>query len=343
MVKVGLVGPGPLWESRYRPALERLGAKIGVCAVYDPVAARGEQIAGELKALPVQGMVALSELPSVHAILLIDPGWAGRHALDLLCGAGKPVYIAGTLGADREGLERLNRRAAADDLTLMPEFTLRHTPATARLHELMATRIGRPRKVTIDAVPPDPADPMAFVAGTGSEFLVGLFDWCRYVIRTVPLRVEARTASGNLDLGAEEAPSSTVRRVVIEFARSRAGGSSPEAEVVLHRRVDGPATSPSSSEPADPSVRCRIECEKGEATIRSASEIAWRNGTEEPVTEVLTSDRSAVEVMLDHFCRRVVGGLIPIADVGDVCRGVELARAAEESLRSGAAVTLPTA
>lgn len=342
MVKVGLVGPGPLWESRYRPALDRLGAKIGVCAVYDPVAARGEQIAGELKALPIQGMVALSELPSVHAILLIDPGWAGRHALDLLCRSGKPVYIAGTLGADREGLERLNRRAAADDLTLMPEFTLRHTPATARLHELMATRIGRPRKVTIDAVPPDPSDPMAFVAGTGSEFLVGLFDWCRYVIRTAPVKVDARTAANNPEGDSTETQSSAVRRVIIEFARSRSGGNSPEAEVVLHRRVDGPATTTSSSDPVDVSVRCRVECEKGEATIRSASEIAWRNGSEEPVTEVLTSDRSAVEVMLDHFCRRVVGGLIPIADVGDVCRGVELARAAEESLRSGASVTLPS-
>lgn len=341
MVKVGLVGPGALWESRYRPALDRLEGKIAVCAVYDSVAARGEQIAGELKALPVQGMVVLSEIPSVQAILLIDPGWAGRHALDLLCRSGKPVYIAGTLGADREGLERLNRRAAAEDLTLMPEFTLRHTPATARLHELMATRIGRPRKVMIDAVPPDPADPMAFVAGTGSDFLVGLFDWCRYVIRTAPLRVEALASVGAAANTPSEAQASPMRRIVIEFARSRAGGDAPEAEVVLHRRVEGPATT-SSSDSVDVSVRCRIECEKGEATIRSASEIAWRNGGDEPVTEILTSDRSAVEVMLDHFCRRVVGGLIPIADMGDVCRGVELARAAEESLRSGASVTLPT-
>lgn len=340
MVKVGLIGPGPLWETRYRPAVERLGSKIGVCAVYDAVAARGEQIAGELKAIPVQGIAALSELRSVQAILLIDPGWTGRHALELICRSRKPVYIAGTFGADREVLERLNRTAAADDLTLMPEFTLRHTPATARLHELMATRLGRPKKVTIDAVPPDPADPAASVSGTGSDFLVGLFDWCRYVIRTSPVKVQSHLDAANMAAEAEGSGNRGTRRIAVEFARSRAGGASSEVEVVLHERVAGPAEAGSAPASHDAIVRQDVQCERGQATIRSASEICWRNGSEEPVTEILTSDRSAVEVMLDHFCRRVVGGLIPIADVGDVCRGVELVRAAEESLRSGAAVTL---
>jgi hypothetical protein len=36
--------------------------------------------------------------------------------------------------------------------------------------------------------------------------------------------------------------------------------------------------------------------------------------------------------MLDHFCRRVVGGLIPVPDIGDICRGLEVVRAARQSL-----------
>ena len=31
--------------------------------------------------------------------------------------------------------------------------------------------------------------------------------------------------------------------------------------------------------------------------------------------------------MIDHFCRRLVGGLIPVADISDVCRGLRLVHA----------------
>jgi len=45
---------------------------------------------------------------------------------------------------------------------------------------------------------------------------------------------------------------------------------------------------------------------------------------EEGTTESLTADRSEVEVMIDHFCRRLAGGLIPVADISDVCRCLRL-------------------
>ena len=48
-------------------------------------------------------------------------------------------------------------------------------------------------------------------------------------------------------------------------------------------------------------------------------------------TESLTADRTEVEVMIDHFCRRLAGGLIPVADISDVCRCLRLVHAAKES------------
>jgi hypothetical protein len=41
-------------------------------------------------------------------------------------------------------------------------------------------------------------------------------------------------------------------------------------------------------------------------------------------TESLTTDRTDVEVMLDHFTRRVLGGLIPVPTLEDVQRAREL-------------------
>ena len=44
--------------------------------------------------------------------------------------------------------------------------------------------------------------------------------------------------------------------------------------------------------------------------------------------------------MLDHFCRRVAGGLIPVADVADVRHSIAVVEAAEQSLRERRTVTL---
>ena len=59
MINLGLVGLGPVWESRYRPVLEKLRHRVRVRAVYDPIASRGEQVAFEFGATPYQGVTAL--------------------------------------------------------------------------------------------------------------------------------------------------------------------------------------------------------------------------------------------------------------------------------------------
>jgi len=88
-----------------------------------------------------------------------------------------------------------------------------------------------------------------------------------------------------------------------------------------------------------PASRYDIQCERGSATILSDVEISWQTDGE-PVAESLTSDRADVEVLIDHFCRRAVGGLIPVPDIADVCRGLEVIDAARQSLASGRSVTL---
>ena len=44
--------------------------------------------------------------------------------------------------------------------------------------------------------------------------------------------------------------------------------------------------------------------------------------------------------MLDHFSRRVAGGLIPVADIADVHRAFQMVLAAEEGLSTGQAIDL---
>ena len=63
---------------------------------------------------------------------------------------------------------------------------------------------------------------------------------------------------------------------------------------------------------------------EGVAEIRSASEVAWRSGDRPMESEKLTSDRSEHDIMLDLFCRRVAGGLIPVPDFFDVSHALRM-------------------
>ncbi|MFQ5732445.1 MAG: hypothetical protein ACE5KM_10900 [Planctomycetaceae bacterium] len=317
MVNIGVIGLGPAWERRYRPALHRLEKRMRVRAVFDPVFSRSACVASELQAIAEGGLLALAKRPDVHAVLLLDAAWYGCEALRLVCGANKPVYIAADLGDDPSTLQALHWTAVNFGLTLMPEMGRRYTPASARLQELMATCLGRPQQITVTF--------RGETAGQGVDGestrreLLAWFDWVRYVIRATPRQVRS--------LGEPETDA-----VRIDYAAPKSGGASPFAELRF-------ANAEAEPESRDSAARQEIHCERGNAAIESPTVIRWESQGRS-ATETLTADRNETEVMLDHFCRRVVGGLIPVADLADISQGLELVNAARESRRSGRPVSL---
>jgi predicted dehydrogenase len=326
MINLGIVGLGPVWESRYRPVLEKLRHRVRVRAVYDPIASRGEQVAFEFSATPYQGVSALLTQPDLRGILVLDTSWHGNALLHFVRKSRTPVYIAGSLGEDWDEILHLRSLVESEGLLVMPEFSRRFTPATCRLRELMATRLGRPRHISIRAVPP-PADARGVVPGqtAGTDFLVGLLDWCRYVVRTTAVTLESAPLM-------QQASHEGSRSIAIEFAEARGVERRPTVMLELHNPP------PSTGEAT--AVCFTVACERGEAVIEGPAHIRWTVSGEEGKTESLTADRSEVEVMIDHFCRRLAGGLIPIADISDVCRCLRLVHAAKESHANRAPVHL---
>ena len=62
-----------------------------------------------------------------------------------------------------------------------------------------------------------------------------------------------------------------------------------------------------------------LHCEHGDARLLGANVIEWTvDGCRQ--SEELTTERTETEVLLDHFCRRVVGGLIPVPTLEDLMR-----------------------
>lgn len=322
MVPVGVIGLSPAWDTRYRPAVRSLHARIAVKAVYDPVLSRAEQAAGEFGAQTAAGMRSLARRNDLKALLVFDTGWCGAEAIRMLCSSGRPMFVGGALAADEAALDQLRQSAASCGAMVMPELGQRYTPATSRLRELMATRLGRPLRIDIEADAPSvPPGGQPLGRRPWDEFVARLADWCCYVIPTPPTDVSAITDQ-------ESGP----ENIRFMFARPRAGGETPVVDIRLRVTNSVP-----TGEAVPPIYR--VHCERGTAEVLSASRILWRtNG--ELIEESLAAERSDLQVMLDHFCRRVVGGLIPVADLGDIRRSRVLAQAAAESLRTGTTVHL---
>uniref|UniRef100_A0A7C2K049 Gfo/Idh/MocA family oxidoreductase n=1 Tax=Schlesneria paludicola TaxID=360056 RepID=A0A7C2K049_9PLAN len=323
-IAIGLVGAGPIWERRYRHAVRSLADRLDIRAVYDAVLGRAQTLAAELDAEAVHGMRQLFERTDLKGILVLDPAWYDLFPAELACRYHKPAFLAGALGNDLAALETLHQSAVAHGTLLMTEFSLRHTPATSRLQELMATHLGRAQRIAIEAILPEPNASPAALPGqaTRTELLVGLLDWCTYVTGRTPISIRSRATANECAVDVGFRPDASGRAVSGASIRLRSAITANDSGEVSH------------------TARHEVQCERGAAVIDRQDLIAWRNGTGE-CRESLSAERSDAERMLDQFCRRLHGGLVPVADVHDAWRAISLARAAEFSLETGQVATGP--
>ena len=109
-----------------------------------------------------------------------------------------------------------------------------------------------------------------------SNRLCELIDWCRYVLK-----------SDSADI---------------------ISANDQTAQIIFRDRQR--TESCVSIEFAAPRFQCVVQCKNGVVTLVSNEKIHWQ-AAKASHHENLAADRSATHVMLDHFCRRVAGGLVP--------------------------------
>ena len=301
-VGLGLIGLGPSWEQRYRETLLRLQNRLTIRLVFDPVEARAKSVAGEFDAEIAGSLRQILTRPKLQGLLVLDPGWLGIGALNLIARYGKPVYLAGAVLRHTSVLQTILRppntsQASATDTNAdenwIPEFSLRFTPSSIRLRELIATRLGRVERILIDCnLAADAVD------------LAHLIDWCTHLIGQVPRRGTITNGQSNVE-----------QRVDLEFPA--ASLSEEPRTVCLQHRLDFP-----------PTLRASIFCERGNASLMDRTRIVWQSA-QESADESLDDERSETEILIDQFCRRAVGGLNPVGRLSEFLRAVEIV----ESLR----------
>jgi hypothetical protein len=284
-IPLGIVGGGSVWETRFRAAILAL-SRGKVTAVFSPVPCEALSVAevtGAQRFSSLRRMIARS---GVKALLVLESGWSREWAIALATAQQIPVLVASPIDDDLPRVAGLLAHQEAEGAMVVPGTSLRATPAALRLRELVATRLGAIQELRVEL----PA------GGLNDSMVIGVIDWCRWLLGSTVSEVERSENSGGPLL-------------VMSCGRRSPNSAPVRTEICCH----------STSEPCITHVRCQ----KGEAHLIGESAIRWQTELES-AEESLEGDRPAEQVLLDLFLRRVVGGVVPVPNWADLHAACQL-------------------
>ncbi|MFN9367984.1 MAG: Gfo/Idh/MocA family protein [Planctomycetia bacterium] len=336
-LRVGIVGLGGQWDSRYLPALRALADRFEVRGICEQVAHRAARAAAELGTVAVDGFRALAARDDVDAILYLADQWYGATPILAACDHGKAVYSAISLPCDPDEARLLRRRVDESGIAFVAELPRRHAPATIRLKELIATRLGRPRMLFCHRRVPTSVPPAAAPSRdrtTEARDLMELVDWCRYVAGVEPTSVvsvrHAETPGAATD---------DYRMMSLDFSPTGRPGEGVLAQISCGYYM------PRCWEEAvnfRPPAALQAACEHGIAFIDLPASLVWFD-TAGRHQETLDGERPIEEQMLLQFHRKVTSLVRQMSGLDDTLRALQVVQAAATSQAEGRRIRLDAA
>jgi predicted dehydrogenase len=329
-VRVGLVGLGEAWEQRHLPALRALADSFQVRAVCEQVGHRAQLAAAVFGAETVDGFRALAAREDVDAILMLSPQWYGPLPILAACEHGKAIFCGHGVHVEPDQAEAICRRVKDAGVVFMAELLRRQSPATLRLKELIATRLGPPRLLFCHhrlpvAGPPD-HPPGYFAHPTMLQELVELVDWCRYVVGKEPHWVTG------VCHGTEKGTEGDYQMMSLDFSdEGSAAGTGAVAQISCGRYFPGQWREAIGYRPL---AAMQVCCEHGIAFIDLPATVIWFDDAGRH-QESLESERPAAEYLLAQFYRAVTAPVRKSYDLEDACRALAIVRHAACSFREG--------
>lgn len=336
-LRVGLVGLGDQWKSRHRPALMALSDRFEVRAICCEVAERSRQVAKEFDAIPMDGFRAIVEREDIDAVLALSPDWYGPLPILAACEAGKAVYSSAALDVSEGQALEIRQRIEQSGVAFMAELPRRHAPATIRLKELIATRLGPPRLLFCHERMPREAQSNSLRRGEYCPLawrnLMELADWCRYLVNDDPESVISAIHEQH-----DEQMDVFYQMVSLTFpTNSQAANngapnpSRPQAQLSVGHYI--PERWPDALSFKRP-ASIQVCCENGMAFIDLPSNLIWFDDGGQH-TESLDSERAVGEQMLDRFHRAVTSLIRKTTDPEDAYRAMKIVASANESAKTG--------
>jgi predicted dehydrogenase len=337
-LRVGVVGLGQAWETRHAPALRALNDRFEVRAVCDPVAHRAAQIAQRWPARVCDGFRALANSPDIDAILLLSARWYGALPIMAACDAGKAIYCSAALDLDTHEAEEVRRRVRDAGVAFMAEFPCRLAPATLRLKELMATRLGAPRLLFCNRRFTSRSNGRQSFYTNDMRQLIEMVDWCRDVVGSEASSVVGASHTSST-LGAahrHESPPNDYLVMTLDFSPTGEIGTGPVAQIACGSYV-APQWQEAAAfrRPAD----LQVVCERGIAFLDLPHTLVWFDNAGQH-SELLDHDRPVGEQLLLHFHRLVSSLVLKISSLDDAYKALAIVNKAQESYAKGCRLTL---
>ena len=329
-LRVGLVGLGDFWQQRHAPALRMLSDRFELRAVCDQVAYRAHLVANEFGAAAMDGFRVLTRREDVDAVLILSHQWYGALPVLAACDAGKAVYCAGGMEFSVDDAQSVKQRVDETGIAFMAEFPRRYAPATLRLRELIATRLGSPRLLFCHqrSVADTPGNQTAnrWPRPSGSRFLVELVDWCRYVVGH-----EASWVSGVMHPSTCPQGEEDYQMMSLDFSDSDRPGSGPIAQISCGRYIPAPWQEAISYRPL-PGLQ--VSCERGIAFVDLPATLVWFDEAGRH-QESLESERPVGEQLLTQFHRSVTSLVRKTSDLEDAYKALMIVEQARRSQLEG--------
>ena len=335
-LRIGLIGLGDAWAQRHRPSIRMLHDRFEVKAVYNSVPLLAEQAAREFGAVCCDGYRALVGRNDVDAVLILENSWQGWLPILAACDAGKAVYWAADLDFDSELAHELTCRVDESGIAFMAEFPRRFAPATLRLKELIATRLGQPqllfchRRVPGDEAPKPrrAGSPTVGMTRKMEGELVELIDWCRYVVGREPVTVNP------IRHGVPDAPDYWA--ITLEFPPTQPDSPPVVAQLSCGRYIPAAWHKAISFRP--PSAM-QIRCDTGVAFVDLPTTLVWFDEAGRHL-ESLDTELPVGEQLLTQFHRAVTSLVRKMGDLEDACRSLNILRTARLAVSEGKKIHL---
>jgi predicted dehydrogenase len=342
-LRVGLIGLGDQWESRHRPALRALSDRFEVRAICCEVFEKSKQVAKEFNAVPMEGFRAMVQRDDIDVVLALSPEWYGPLPILAACEAGKAVYSSAALDVTPDQALEINQRIESSGVAFMAELPRRHAPATIRLKELIATRLGQPHLLFCHQRMPTESQSDRRRRGKYCPLvwrnMMELVDWCRYLVNSNPISVVSAIQERH-----DTKKDLFYQMVSLDFPPIQVdveGGETPTPVRPLAQLSVGhyiPQRWPDALSFKRPAA-IQICCENGMAFIDLPSSLIWFDDAGQH-TESLETERAVGEQMLDRFYRAVTSLIRKTTDPQDAYRAMKIVMCAHESARSGDRVNI---
>jgi len=334
-LRIGVVGLGDAWQKRHGPALRALADLFELRAVCDQVAHRARQVAAEFGAAALDGFRVLLQREDVDAVLVLGSQWYGAVPVTAACESGKPIYCAAAFDLVCEEAEVLKQRVTQARIPFVAELLCREAPATVRLKELVATRLGRPRLVfchlRLDTARSDRL-PGCSVQRRLRQQLVKLVDWCCYVVDRRP-----RWVAGLLHQTGPGRTSAVDYQVIsLDFSEKPRPGTGTLAQISCGTYIPGHWEEAVGYRPP---AALEVCCDEGVAFVDLPAGLVWFDEAGRH-QESLDSERPVGELLLRRFHRAATRAARNLTDLEDVYRAICIVEQARLSHRKGRRLAL---